>query len=266
MRKGSRRRVRGAVPRVGRALGGWARSLLRHPQTLLLWVALLIALWGLWRYVQQTDAFRVTQVFLPRDVTFALPTPLINRNLWDVDIRALASTLKRQEPSLKDVRVIRELPNAIRIDAIPRVPRARMQLGASRWVFLDDEGFLWADGEAERAEHVILVSGIQAGSVAVGAVNTDARVRLAARVIERLKQAKLPVAQRITEVNVSDPRQIRLRLRLADEETEVRCGSEDELGAHLERLQAALKAMGKPPVNVRYIDVRFPEPVIAPRT
>jgi len=59
------------------------------------------------------------------------------------------------------------------------------------------------------------------------------------------------------------PQQLRF---LLDGETEVRCGAETDLGVQLERLRATLKAISKQSMAVRYIDVRFKEPVIAPRT
>jgi len=72
-----------------------------------------------------------------------------------------------------------------------------------------------------------------------------------------------PLSQRLTAVDVTDLQQLRLTL---DGETEVRCGAEAELGVQLERLRATLKIIAKQPMTVRYIDVRFKEPVIRPKT
>ena len=65
------------------------------------------------------------------------------------------------------------------------------------------------------------------------------------------------------EVNVSDPQQIRF---LMEGDTEVRCGTEAELEAHLQRLRTALKAIARQSLDAQYIDVRFHEPVVHPRT
>jgi len=91
----------------------------------------------------------------------------------------------------------------------------------------------------------------------------QARRREMLRVLETLRKAPALIARRLTEINVTDPQQIRLVL---DGQTEVRCGSEAELGAHLERLRAALNVISKEHLSVQYIDVRFPEPVVGPRT
>jgi len=97
----------------------------------------------------------------------------------------------------------------------------------------------------------------------VGRENTDERLKLALRVAGSLRRTAPRIARRLTEMNVSNPAEIRF---LLDGATEVRCGSETELSAHLERLQAALRVIARHPVDVGYIDVRFQEPVIHPRT
>ena len=49
-------------------------------------------------------------------------------------------------------------------------------------------------------------------------------------------------------------------------EVEVRCGAEADLATHLDRLQAVLKVIRRRSLAVRYIDLRFQEPVIGPRS
>ena len=75
----------------------------------------------------------------------------------------------------------------------------------------------------------------------------------------RIRPASL--ARRVTEIQVGDATQIRLML---DDAIEVRCGNEAELGAALQRLQAALKVIARQQLPAAYIDVRFNEPVIGP--
>jgi hypothetical protein len=48
-------------------------------------------------------------------------------------------------------------------------------------------------------------------------------------------------------------------------DTEVRCGSEAELSMQFERLRSALNVIRRRQIDAQYIDVRFKEPVIAPR-
>ncbi|MBI4342728.1 MAG: FtsQ-type POTRA domain-containing protein [Candidatus Omnitrophica bacterium] len=257
-----KRRIIGLLPWVGRlaASGGW--WLLRHPQPWLASILLAAGGWALWSYAQRAEAFRVVHVQLPAQSSLRPPTSLIGANLWSVNLQQIAGELKHQQPWLKEVRVVRQMPNAVRIDPVARVPVA--QVRTNGWHPIDRDGFILPEGTAEPAERVVRLTGLEraATPLRTGKENTDERLTLALRVLETLRRNPL-LARRVTEVNVSDPQQLRF---LMDDQTEVRCGSETELSAHLERLRATLRAIARQPVDVAYIDVRFQEPVIGPKT
>jgi len=236
--------------------------LIRHPQPLIVVALLSLVGWGLSDYARHVGAFTIERVQLPADASLKLREPLVGKNIWQVDIHALASELKRQQPWLKDVRVVRQLPNAIRIDPIPRFPIA--QVRADAWYPMDGEGFILPQGRSAPDGRLVRLVGFDRAGVAlrVGKEHPDARVQLALRVMRRLQRARPLVSRRLTELNVADPQQLRFVL---DGAIEIRCGSEGELEAHLERLQAAFKAMARHPVTAGYIDVRFQEPVVSPR-
>lgn len=257
-----RRRIVGVIPRLGGRLWAWAGRAVRHPQPLILCGALAISVWALWGHAQRADAFRIAHVSFPPNVSFTLDEPILNTNLWDLDLQAFAAGLKRQQPWLKDVRVIRQLPNAIRIDVIPRLPVAQVRL--DHWYPVDREGFLLPQGNAEPADYLVRMSGVERGGTVlrVGKENTDARLQLALRVLQQWRKSAPPLARRLAEINVADPHALRFIL---DGGIEVRCGSEPELDTQLRRLATALKAIARQPLTVQYIDVRFPEPVIGSR-
>lgn len=258
-----RRRIVGLIPRLGQGLLRCGRWIARHPQPALLSGFLFAVLWMIGAYAQRSDAFRITQVHLPPRSSLHLRAPLIGTNVWEVDIRALAGDLKQQAPWLKDIRVIRQLPNAIRIDAIPRSPVAQVRI--DRWYPVDREGFILPQGSPEPAERLIRLAGFDRAGVTLraGKENAEERLRLALRVLDKVRRMPSLMSRRLTEINVADPQQIRFLLA---GETEVRCGSEAELDAHLQRLRAALRAIAREPLEARYIDVRFKEPVVGPRT
>lgn len=261
-----RRRIAGLVPRIGQWLLALGRRLAPSPKPFILLSLLAIALWALWGYAQRSDAFRIAQVSLPQNASFTLRESLLNANLWELDLHRLADELKQQQPWLREVRIVRQLPNTIRVDAIPRIPVAQVRI--DRWYPVDGEGFVLPHGSAEPAEHLIRMSGFERGpALTAGKEHADARLQLALRLLEKWRRAPASLSRRLTEINVADPQRIRFIINFASQnEVEVRCGSEPELDAHLKRLQAALKAVMKHPLTVKYIDVRFPEPVIGPRT
>ena len=258
-----RRRIIGLIPRLGRGGKALARWMWRHPQQLLCSTLLAVVLGGLWRYVQGSSTFRVAHVWLPADSVLQVRATLIGTNLFDVDLRTLSEELTRQQPWLQSVRVSRQLPNTIRIEPIPRLPVAQVRI--DRWYAVDDQGFLLPAGVAEPAERLVRFTGMDRSSPAlsVGAENRQERLQLALRVLRTLRRAPPRVSRHLTELNVSDPYQLRFIL---DDQTEIRCGSELELEAALERLRAALRVVAKQPLSIQYIDVRFQEPVIGPRS
>lgn len=254
------RRLVGLVPslwRGGVAVGRWVA---RRPQPFLLAAGLTAgSVWG-WGYLQRADAFRIARIALPADASLKVPASVLGENLWRVDLGALAERLHQQQPSLKEVRVIRQLPNTLRVEPVKRQPVAQLRL--ERWYPVDREGFILPEPTAEPSERLVRITGFErAGGLRADRDNADERLQLALRVLTLLRRSPVVMARHLTELNVAEPQQIRFTL---GEAVEVRCGSETELSAHLERLQAALKVLAKRPLAAQYIDVRFPEPVIAP--
>jgi cell division septal protein FtsQ len=261
--RAKRRRIAGLLPK---AMGGLLRLigwLFRHPQPILLLGILSVLGWSIWRFGRDAEVFRITQVLLPAQSSLKVRDTLIGTNIWDLDIRSLAEELKRQEPSLKEVRVVRRLPNAVRIDPIPRLPVAQVKL--DRWYAVDRGGFILPNGQAEPDGRLVQLSGFRQAGIPLraGRENSEDRLAMALRVLGTLRRNPSLLSRRLVEINVADPQQIRFSL---EGETEIRCGSETELDAHLGRLRSALKAIGRRSLDARYIDVRFQEPVIAPRT
>ncbi len=249
----------GVFPRAGQLLAAGFRWVFLHPQLFVSLLLVAAASWSFVHYAQQAEAFRVAEVVLPADSSMQLSEPLIGKNLWRVDLRSISMELKKQQPNLKDVRVTRQLPGTIRVQAIARKPVAQVKL--DRWYAVDREGFVLPDGGSQPDENLVRISGLERGNegVRAGRVNDDERLQTALRVLFRLRQ--LPgLSRRIREISVADLQQLHF---LLDDEMEIRCGSEGELEEHLRRLQAAMKALAKDHrVSARYVDVRFKPPVV----
>ncbi|MBI3320833.1 MAG: FtsQ-type POTRA domain-containing protein, partial [Candidatus Omnitrophica bacterium] len=205
-------RIIGLFPRVGQGLTALGRWTIHHPQPFLTAVLLLGMGWGSWWYAQHTEAFQIQHIALPPQPAFQLRPSLIGANVWSVDLQALAEELAQQQPWLKDVRVVRELPDTIRIEAIPRVPVAQVRLegtaarGATKgswWHAVDQDGFLLPEGQAAPLERLVRFVGIQRPGAVLraGAEHRDERLALALRVLETLRRASPLIARRVTEIN-----------------------------------------------------------------
>ncbi len=287
----------GVIPRLAKGSLFAGRWMLSHPQPLVVIGLVAVVTLGVVAFAHRAQVFRIAHVHLPTEVPLKLNDPLFGTNIWDVDLVQLAEQLKRQQPSLKTVRVVRDLPNSIRIQIVQRVPLAQVRIDlpalqsgaarqASRWYPVDADGFLLPQGSQVPVDGLIRIIGLEqvVGASSIGKEHPHERVDLALRVIESLRRAPVSISRHVTEVNLADPQQIRFLIDLsavpgtylpslgnrhaaqAGEEMEVRCGSEVELEAHLVRLKEALKTIQKQQIAVRYIDVRFQEPVVSPRT
>ena len=250
------------LPRLIKGLWLGARWVVRHPQLLIVPACLVAAGWAVRRSLNRLEAFRIARVQAVASL-LTLPDTLIGTNTWQVDIRALAEQLHRQQPWLKEVRVIRDLPDGLRVEAIERLPVGQVHL--TQWHSVDREGFILPQGLPRPAEGLVRLAGTDSPQdpLRAGQANANERLQLALRVVALVRRSRALAGRPITVVDVSDPRQISFMM---NDTTEVRCGSEQELADQLSRLDTTLERIRRQQLDVRYIDVRFQEPVISPRT
>ncbi len=257
------RRVKGLLPRLLAGLWRGVVWFVRHPQPLVVLAVLAAALLGVWRVVTQSEAFRITTIQLPSDSTLEAPHSLIGHNLWTVDLAAVARELQAQQPRLKHVRVIRDLPNTLRVEVAERMPVAQLRLG--QWYAVAADGFILPGASAKPLAGLPVLKGLQTpkGSFKAGRENTDGHLRAALQIVSRLQRAPVLEGHQLATVDVGDARQLTF---VIDDGTEIRCGSPAELAAHLERLGPVLQMVARQQLAIRYIDLRFNDPVIGPST
>jgi len=218
---------------------------------------------GFWRFATRSEAFRITAIRVPADGSVEVPEGLIGRNLWMVDLDKLAATLRTTHPNLKRLRVIRRLPNALEIEVLTRSPTAQLRL--RQWHAVDRDGFILSEGRPTPWENLTLLTGLTPDQppLKAGSENASQRLHEALRILAHLRRAPALTGHRLTAVDVSDPKHVTFVL---DDELEVRCGSLQEFETHLTRLRTVLHHIARQDVAIRYIDVRFNEPVISPKT
>ena len=257
-----RRRLAGVIPTVFGWIGRGARALVTHPSWLATFVVAGGVAWATWAAVRISPAFNVTTVHLPMESALRVPPGVLGANLWAVDLEALSGTWQAQQPFLKQVRVTRVPPSSLRVDIRERMPIAQVQVGT--WHPVDAEGFILPQSSAAPMDGLIALKGVAEAKtpLKVGRVHEGARLQTALRMARVLTGSSLLRGQRVISIDAGDPAQLRFTL---DGDMEIRCGSEEELATQLKRLRVALETVWQHQVAVRYIDVRFPDPVIGPR-
>ena len=262
MAKKRRQRVPGVVPAVARGLWQAIRWTFQHARPFVAVAAVLAVVGVCGGLAIRSDAFVIQDVQMTAETPLKVPPTLIGRNVWDVDLRGLSDDLKRQQPHLKQVRVTRRLPNALSIQAVQRVPVAQIKL--VQWYLVDADGYVLPQARQTPFEQVVLLKGVEQAKapLKVGRENATEAMQRALRVLSRLRTAPALAAHRLVSIDVSDPAQL---LFAIDDEIEIRCGSEEELAIQLGRLRAVLDRVAKQDMIIRYVDLRFPDPVVGPR-
>lgn len=258
------RKFVGILPQIGQLLWGMVNWAVSHPQPVVILGMLATVGWILSDYARRSEAFRIRAVVFPPGYTFTFPESLMEQNIWEVNLKELAREWKTQQPALKQIRVIRNLPNTIRLEAVARVPIAQIFLDR-RWHPVDREGFILPVGDESPQENLARLIGSKQtqGDLAIGEPASDEQLLSGLRVLERLTQSPRLLAYRVSELDMRDLFQIRFMI---NGDIEVRCGSEAELDDHLKRLQACLRMMTGQPLAGHYIDVRFQDPIVGIRS
>jgi len=240
-----------------------ARWLFRRPSVLWALVASVAFGLALWHALVNSQAFAVTEIDVPADYEFKLPASLIGQNLWRVDLPALAESLRAQQPHLKRIRVIRRLPHTLVIDVVARKPVAQVRV--AQWHPVDREGYVLAQGKPAPWEGLVVLKGIDRpdAPLRVGQANDSDRLREAIALVERLRRLSALGPSALTLVDVGDVKHVSF---VIDGELEIRCGSHEELPDQLARLGEVLRMVRRRQLAVRYIDLRFDEPVLGPKT
>ncbi len=258
-----RRASRGMVPRAMSGLFAAARWLLRHPQPLIVIAAIALSVVGFNRVVRSHDAFAVANVELPPDSGLTIPDGLVGENMWSVDLNGLAEMFHVQQPSLAWVRVTRVLPRSLRVETEARRPIAQVQLG--QWHAIDARGFIFPTATATPQDGLLALKGVddRKAPLRVGRENISDRLAAGLKLAQSLAASSALHDHEVTSVDISNPQQITF---IIDDGMEIRCGAQEELDGQLNRLRVVLQKVKRQAIEIRYIDVRFPDPVVSPKT
>ena len=130
---------------------------------------------------------------------------------------------------------------------------------------MERDGYVLPEGTPAPRERLVVLKGVERVQAPLkpGQQKKGEAMERALRLLERLQRAPELAGHRVSALDVGDPDQL---LFVMDDDVEVRCGGEEDLSMHLHRLREVLKQIASHSLAVRYIDVRFQDPVIAPKT
>jgi cell division septal protein FtsQ len=183
-------------------------------------------------------------------------------NIFLVDLKGIKERIEASHPELKDVVVRRALPNRLIVQARRRMPVA--QVYGDRLYFIDRDGIFLIDAKNTEGVDIPLISGIRVSPFKGSSVQTE-KINKALSLIDALSQNKGLSRYRIKTIDIADSRNVSFFFNSADaEKVEIKIG-DAEFAKRLDVLSTVLEQLGQDIERVKYIDLRFEDPIIGPR-
>ncbi|TAM39784.1 cell division protein FtsQ [bacterium] len=230
------------------------------PAIILLAISLLIGY--IWKVLTTSDFFAVGQVVVRNSsVSFDY---LKGRNIFGLDLKGQAFKARLGCPDCRMVRFVRILPDCVFVDFVKRKPLALVKF--YRDFAIDEQGVLfYPSGSAEEAG-LPLIYGLETKifKPTPGTRYYRPEINLALSIISEFKANKNLRGFTLKKVDVANPESAGFFMLLPQQEQlgfEVRTGG-DNIGARMMILGGLVKQASKEWANIKYIDLRFKEPVI----
>jgi len=183
-----------------------------------------------------------------------------NENIFDVDLRRLASRVKAI-PRVDKVLVSRRLPSTIVIQVQERVPVAVLPY-AGYFVEVDGAGLAIGLEESYRAKELPLLTGLALRSVKVGCPVDAPEISSALAIATALPES---ILQHVSEINFNPSQGFSLHMQSGTQAI-LGGGTVAELKSRVMVLEAVLARLEGEGRHATYIDVRFEKrPVVKSR-
>ena len=238
----------------------------RFVLTAILYAVILGGLfYGLWYFFYNSRFFTVNEIVINSQEGYGLwegkdklKDLYIGRNIFNVNPGDVKVMVEREAPQLKTVVVRRVMPDRLEIDIVPRSPVAYINSGGG--LVIDKDAVVLAKGRNKK--DLVEIKGIRFffSSPPTGEEIKDQMLTKALSLLKEMKEKGLTGKYRVEYVNVSDKNNVLLGIL----GVMVKMGG-DGFSKKINKLKEILE---DPDVNIkdiRYIDLRFENPIISPR-
>lgn len=227
---------------------------------ILLAISLLIGY--IWKVLTTSDFFAVGQVVVRNsDVSFDY---LKGRNIFSLDLKGQALKARLSSPDCRTVRFARILPNCVFVDFVKRRPLALVKF--YRDFVIDEQGVLFYPSGSLEEAGLPVIYGLETKifKPTVGTRYYRPEISLALSIISEFRDNKNLRGFTLKRIDVAKPESAGFFMLLPQQERlgfEVRVGS-NNIGTKMMILGGLVKQASKEWANIKYIDLRFKEPVI----
>lgn len=230
----------------GQALAARVRALLGYLPALLklaLAVTTGILIFAGYRAAASASFFQVRKVEVRGasrvsvdEVQAVVRSEVENTGVWNADLEGINARLEKM-PWVRTAVVSRVLPDDIRIRITERAPRAVVRTASGRFRWVDEDAVLLGEMLPSDQVPAFFMRGLNEDDPEGARIENRDRVAKFLQLQQEWSSAGL--AERVSEVNLIDLKDIRAQLAGEDAHIEVRLGSQD----HGKRLKDALEVL-----------------------
>jgi len=219
---------------------------------------LFFLLWFGWQVVTGLDYFKVKEVVIvgrAQDINLAY---LKGSNIWKVDLDRESRLLSLQYPAYRKVNLYRVLPDRLYVTFQKRKPVALVKL--ARYFYVDDQQVLFDVALQPGQGDLPVITGLNAKLLAPdsGKRYNVPELNFALTLIREFRRIKALNTLKIRRINIENAG---CASRFLSETLEVKIGS-DDIADKLNILSSLILQSGRDVLNIKYIDLRFDEPVV----
>ena len=241
---------------------------------IIIFLALFFIIGYIWRIMSTSDYFRVTDIVakVPNVVDLSY---FEGRNIFSIDLRKEADYILDYCPDFSKVRLGKVLPNRIFVDFIKRKPVAFVRL--YKYYFVDENAVCFYSSSEPQDLDLPIIAGLETKVFAVkpGKKYNVRELALALNIIKEAKSNKILKDYKIKKIDVANPSNTSVFITLPSgpddysngqqvlvpEYLEIRMG-EDDIKNRIVFLGGVVAESNKNLSNIKYIDLRFKDPVV----
>jgi cell division septal protein FtsQ len=227
----------------------------------------------MWHAFKQLDYFRIREVITGQPITADL-SDLKGQNIFLVDLRAQAQQLHELYPAYRKIRLVRILPDRIFVDFIKREPVAYVRLYKNFSV--DRECVLFDAPASGTRPDLPVIIGLETKILGpkAGKKFDVKELSLALEIINCVRSHRALTYWKIRRIDLTNPPAASFFIALptkmialpgasspAAGQFEVKVG-EDDIAGKINMLTNLLIQLKNDWINIKYIDLRFKEPVV----
>lgn len=213
------------------------------------------------QFIQTSDYFTVKEIWYESSLRFMEANEikgLKGRNIFDVDLSKVEKQIQTRYPQFAQLRVLRRFPNQILVVARERMPFAQAQLNG-KTVTLDEKGVI-LDVDEKLDDRLTFLTGVNPlkKRITPGMLVESLDLQLALSIVKFFRTDKTLAHYRISKIDVGNLSEISFYI-LQNLKIIV---DQEKLQHQLKMLSFVLSQAKIEMETVKYIDLRFKEPIL----